>query len=69
MLMIAKSTQPNCSDFGNAIKNFISQLPDPEVYPYPSLTQYFTIEGKEVQLYASKHGGLEGLIWNVGILD
>lgn len=56
-------------DLKTALKNFLSHLPDPNVYPYSSLIEYFFIDGKEVQLYASKNVGVEGKVWEIGILD
>ncbi len=68
MIHTNKSTD-SLPDLGKVIKAFLTQLPDADAYEKSSIVGSFFINGEEVKLQASKNRGLQGLIWNVNILE
>ena len=62
-------TTISTQDLGKILKSFLTQLPDADAHIYPSIVEYFFIDGKEVTLYANKTFGKNGVNWNVNILD
>lgn len=62
-----KTITPNYTDYPEAIKCFLKELPEANAHLKSSIFETFRIAGEEVQLHAYKTHGMNGWIWNVGI--